>query len=354
MHGIRSARVLATILTAALCLLAAAWNGAAAAAVHTSDPAGDPEAGPGHGVSSPAFGISPLLDWTDNIYGAAASLQAATGTGQSVALEAGAGYSVPHKRISWRAGLRLDAFPGPSDRWSLLWRRWDGTAVLGRDGEEGWALAWHREQGLEQQVDWEFFRGRLDARLGETAPSEAAYLHLRLADGWVVGPVHVGVRLESLAGAVLPAGGEFYSSLLTLPVELQGLRVQPWLGFSQAGQSLAGYAFSVGGAGSLPPLRGYEPGSLRGDRVVALSVEYRRPLPWLSDSGLPILSWLEGALFADAAGVLTPGETVRQLKLHGGYGGGLILSVGPVTARGDLAWNEQGGFHPEAYLQASF
>ncbi|MDI3280471.1 MAG: BamA/TamA family outer membrane protein [Bacillota bacterium] len=313
-------------------------------------PAETASGGPGPGAPAP-WTVGPLLDVTYGIYGLEVAWEAGALGGRPLTVETAAGYSFSQEKASWQAKASLRT--SPFSRWSISYRHWAGSPVLGREGEAGLALGWAGEQGLARRVELAVFHGRLDPASPEGSP-EAVYAEAKVTDGWQAGPAQVGVTLDLTAGRVLPEGGEFSSSLLALPVQIGNWRLQPALGFSRGEAALAGYFFRVGGAGSRPALRGYPSGALQGDRVAALTVEYRRPLPWLAETGLPLLSQLEGVAFADAADTLAPGETARDLDFHLGYGAGLALSLGIFDLRWDLAWNREGGFYPEVYLQGAF
>ncbi|HEX2093656.1 MAG TPA: hypothetical protein VHG28_14720, partial [Longimicrobiaceae bacterium] len=77
-------------------------------------------------------------------------------------------------------------------------------------------------------------------------------------------------------------------------------------------------AFDLAPGGSLTfPVRGYEPGTQRGDRALSATAEYRVPLA-LVERGfrlLPVfLDRVWGDVFADAGGAWCPGECERGFR----------------------------------------
>lgn len=284
--------------------------------------------------------VRPVLDADNGVVG----LELFTGSGPWEFF-AGGGYGLFSGQGHYGAGV---SHTGIGQQLTLLYRDWPGSLVQGRDGQTGTTFRWTWSPAWGPTLHLNAFQGTLWANDDGPDPEEAWLLSseasygLHLGEDWMLTP-----RLISVYGRSLETDSPFTSHLLTARLR------RGWTGLQLAAghlwtQELDGFQWELGG-GWRVPLRGYEPGSKRGEWLVGASLEHRVPLP----SETP-LAQLQLAFFVDAADALDGSESLRELDLATGYGLGLVVSTPLGELHGDLAWSERGEMVPAIWLSTAF
>lgn len=305
--------------------------------------------------------LVPVVDLDGRVLGAEL---AAVGPDGGAQLQAAVGWGFETRRWHYRLATLMDLRPTTELR--LGWVDWADVTLLGQA----------REQGLFGEVVWEpTVKGRWSVRgfygrVGTTADaleSAVLYGHVRY-DSWLVHrwPLSVRLRAELTYGqAQLPAGqggqgsqgsqggrgGPFGAVMLTLPVQVEYLRLIARAGYAAGEEALTGFAFQVGGYQD-GWLRGYEPGQFKGPVLLGLNAEYRRA--WLQLASVPLLSLLEVGPFVDLMAAGSDGASRDRLVWRTSYGLTAAVPLGVALVGLDAAWNDAGQFRPALRLSREF
>jgi outer membrane protein assembly factor BamA len=255
------------------------------------------------------------------------------------------------------------------------------TGVLGRDGRMSVPLTWGGTKRAAFELDKTFARGPVDRLEGGLSVSGRKNPYFRLADhreeGWVgvrrqlakplsvgVGASYARVSLGDVDDTLATCGADvtldtradpvFPRNAVFARVAWDGLdpRAAPYAnrlrfdarGYTAlVGQSVLSLRWQYGmSSASLPPyeqfllggantLRGYRPGSLAGDNLMAATAEVRVPL------SSPLRLTRAGvSLFADVGTTYLHGTGLTDGRFRVGGGGGVFLLAGIINLSLDV------------------
>ncbi|MBE3576063.1 MAG: hypothetical protein IMW99_11565 [Firmicutes bacterium] len=300
--------------------------------------------------------VRPLLDFSSFVFGGSAAWQPEWA--EEWSWSAAAGWGLPTHRLHYRVGAARPL--GDTGALNLYYLNWP-SKLAGQSYQEG-ILAQAAVQPRPRDLL------SLQGFAGSTVPDSGAdgtptgggealqvrYLQLGYkaqlwhSPGWDGKAVAVAVLGQTPAD-----GGAFYSLNLAVPVQRGFWYLIPRAGYSQGADHLPGFQQYLGGY-STGWLRGYASSQFAGPALVNLTLEYRRPIPPLERTGIPVLSQLQAGAFYDAGAILSPGQRWSAAQWHQSYGLTLALPVIGSLVGADAAWNETGALRWNLRLSGEF
>ena len=292
--------------------------------------------------------LVPLVDLEGYVAGAELAV---TGTEPRGQLLLASGWGAETGRVHYRAATVTDLAPGTELR--LGWVDWPDLLLPGQAREVGVAAHLSWEPSVTERWQGRAFYGQVGAT-PHALDARVAYGHLRyerwLVPGW---PFSARLRADLAYGSAAPApgapgvSGPFHALTLTVPVQLEYLRLIGRAGWAGSQEVLPTLQFHAGAYGD-GWLRGYPPGTFRGSMLLGLNVEYRRT--WEQAAGWSLLSLVEAGPFVDVMAVGDPAPSGSPLAWRSSYGLTAAVPLGVKLVGLDVAWNDVGQFRTAVRL----